>query len=65
MEEGEREESIQGRVGAGLWGAALPAASLDTIADAEMYAILIYLIRKMLTGAGTASAGTRKGASSW
>ena len=26
-EEGEREESIQRRVGAGLWGAALPAAS--------------------------------------
>ena len=35
-EEGEREESIQRRVGAGLWGAALPAASLDTIVDLSL-----------------------------
>ena len=57
-EEGEREESIQRRVGAGLWGAALPAASLDTIVDAEMYAILIYL-RKMAS-AGAADASMRR-----
>ena len=57
-EEGEREESIQSRVGAGLWGAALPAASLDTIVDAEMYAVLLYL-RKM-AGAGAADAGARR-----
>ena len=57
MEEGEREESIQGRVGAGLWGAALPAASLDTIADAEMYAILIYLRKMASAGAPATRAG--------
>ena len=33
--DGERDASIQQRVGAGLWGAALPATSLDTIVDAE------------------------------
>ena len=58
IREGERDASIQRRVGAGLWGVALPAASLDTIVDAEMYAVLIYL-RKM-TGAGTASANARR-----
>ena len=35
VREGERDASIQRRVGAGLWGAALPATSLDTIVDAE------------------------------
>ena len=46
IREGERDASIQRRVGAGLWGVALPAASLDTIVDAEMYAVLIYLRKK-------------------
>ena len=40
VREGELDASIQRRVGAGLWGAALPATSLDTIVDAEMYEFL-------------------------
>ena len=32
-----------------MWGKAIPAGSMDTIVDAEMYAILLYL-RKMTTG---------------
>ena len=56
VREGERDASIQRRVGAGLWGAALPAASLDTIVDAEMYAVLIYMRKMTSTGAADASA---------
>lgn len=56
--DGESEESIKRRVGAGLWGAAVPQASLDTIEDAEMYAVLLYL-RKMVSG-GVADALMRR-----
>ena len=65
VREGERDASIQRRVGAGLWGAALPATSLDTIVDAEMYAVLIsrFYMRRM-TSTGAADASAREGASS-
>ena len=56
--EGESDESVRRRVGAGLWGAALPSTSLDTIEDAEMYAVLLYL-RKMTSG-GAADARQRR-----
>ena len=42
---GEPEASVLRRVGAGMWGAALPSESFDCIVDAEMYAILLYLRR--------------------
>ena len=41
MEEGENTKEIAERVGAGLWGAALP--SHWSVADAECYAIYAYL----------------------
>ena len=62
VRDGERDASIQQRVDAGLWGAALPAASLDTIVDAEMYAVLIYM---KMTSTGAADASARRCLTSW
>ena len=45
---GESEAGVLRRVGAGMWGAALPSESFDNIVDAEMYAILLYM-RRMAT----------------
>ena len=48
----ETDEDVLRRIGRGMWGAAVPSASMNTIVDAEMYAVLLYL-RRMVGDGGT------------